>query len=136
MRVAIDKDAFKPTRAHDTDAGLDLYSPVDCVVPAMGSAVIHTGVHVEVPACCAGLLVSKSGLNVNSSITSTGLIDENFSWEIVVKLYNHGTVPVNILRGQKVSQLVIIPVRYEKVKVVEAVMGGGRWNNGFGSTGP
>lgn len=135
MKVKLDAGAICPTRAHDTDAGLDLYSPVDLVIPPGSGAAVHTGVHVQIPSCCAGLLVSKSGLNVFQDITSTGLIDEGYSGEIVVKLYNHGESPTYIKAGSKISQLVVIPVRYEPVWLVDVIRGGERGDNGFGSTG-
>ena len=75
MKIKLDAGAFMPLRAHETDAGLDLRSPFDCVVPARGSAVIDTGVHVQLPLGTAGMLKSKSGLNVKHGITSEGVID-------------------------------------------------------------
>lgn len=135
MKIKLDKGAIIPTRAHDTDAGLDIYSPAFIWIPAHGSAVIQTGVHVQLPEGCAGLLVSKSGLNVKHDITSTGLIDEGYTGEIAVKLYNHSDQNYAICTGDKISQLVVIPVRYEPVKIVDALEGGERGDNGFGSTG-
>ena len=70
MKVMLDSGAFAPERAHKTDAGLDLRSPICIEVPAKGSAVIDTGVHVELPVGTAGFLKSKSVLNVNHDITS------------------------------------------------------------------
>lgn len=135
MKIKLDPGAKAPTRAHETDAGLDLYAMEDRIVEAKGEATFRTGVHVQLPRGCAGLLVSKSGLNVNKSVTSTGLIDEGYSGEIAVKLYNHGGYDVAIKAGDKISQLVIIPVRYEAVDIVEEISGGERGEAGFGSTG-
>lgn len=50
MNIQLDKQALMPVRAHDTDAGLDLLSPVDTVIPAHGAVTIDTGVHIELPA--------------------------------------------------------------------------------------
>lgn len=135
MKVKLDANAFEPTRAHSTDAGLDLYSPKNVIVCARQSEVIKTGVHVELPEGCAGLLVSKSGLNVKHGLLSTGLIDEGYTGEIAVKLYNHSESDYLIKRGDKISQLVVIPVRYESVKLVDRLDETERGNNGFGSTG-
>lgn len=99
MKIKLDPGAYMPERAHATDGGLDLRSPMATVVPARGSAVIDTGVHVELPLGTAGLLVSKSGLNVRHDITSEGLIDAGYSGSIVVKLYNNGDTPYYIDRG-------------------------------------
>lgn len=135
MKIKLDPGAIRPTRAHDTDAGLDLYAMENRIIEAKGDAIFHTGVHVQIPHGCAGLLVSKSGLNVNHGIVSTGLIDEGYSGEIVVKLYNHGGYDVKVMAGEKISQLVILPVRYEPVEIVDEIDRGERGNAGFGSTG-
>lgn len=136
MRVVAEKDGLIPERAHRTDAGLDLKAREDVVVPARGSVLVGTGVRVELPDGCCGLLVSKSGLNCKHEITSTGLIDEAYRGEILVKLYNHGEEDYHVREGDKVSQMVVIPVRYEAVELVESLdVGTDRGENGFGSTG-
>lgn len=135
MNVMLEKDAFLPCRAHKTDAGLDLRSPQNAIVPAHGSVVIDTGVHVEMPAGTAGLIVSKSGLNVRYSLTSEGLIDEGYTGSIVVKLYNDSDTDYFIKRGDKISQLVIIPVRYDNPREVPMLKSTARGTGGFGSTG-
>lgn len=135
MRVQLDEGAYLPERAHSTDAGVDLRTPTRVVLRAHDSVVVDTGVHVEIPHGCAGLLVSKSGLNTKCSITSTGLIDEGYTGSIAVKLYNHGGQLKVFKPGDKISQLVIIPVRYESIEQVDAISGGERGDNGFGSTG-
>lgn len=135
MRIKLDPGAYLPDRAHEMDGGLDLRAPVATVVPARGSAVIDTGVHVELPLGTAGLLVSKSGLNVRHDITSEGLIDAGYSGSIVVKLYNNGDTPYYIDRGDKISQLVVIPVCLLKLEIVTELEETERGAKGFGSTG-
>lgn len=135
MKVKLDDGAFTPTRAHDTDAGLDLRAMYGAVVPAGGSAIICTGTHVQLPKGTAGLLVSKSGLNTVNNIVSTGLVDEGYSGEIMVKLYNHGYKDYWVDAGDKVSQLVVFPVRYEPVELVDSLDDSERGTDGFGSTG-
>lgn len=136
MKIMVEDGAFDPVRAHDTDAGLDLMARKSVRVPAHGSAVIGTGVHVELPKGTAGVLISKSGLNVKHDLTSTGLIDEPYRGEIMVKLYNHGEDSYQVNAGDKISQLVIVPVLYESVERVESLdMDTDRGSAGFGSTG-
>ena len=135
VNVALDDGAYPLERAHPTDAGADIRTPADVEVPAHGSMVIRTGVHVELPGGCAGVIQPKSGLNVKHDILSFGLIDEGYTGEVVVKLYNLGDTPCLLSRGSKVSQLVIQEVAYCGFRVVESIAGGPRADGGFGSTG-
>lgn len=135
MKIKLDKGAIAPTRARDTDAGLDLYSPIEINIPSGWSRYINTGVHIQLPHGTAGLIVSKSGLNVKHGITSTGLIDEGYTGAIRVRLYNKSPEDYQIHIGDKISQLVVIPVLYEPVEIVDSIEGGERGDNGFGSTG-
>lgn len=135
LRVRLDEGAYLPQRAHDTDSGLDLRTPVDAYVRAGGSTVIDTGVHIQLPAGTVGMLKSKSGLNVKDGIVSEGVIDEGYTGTILVKLYNHGAEAKQFSRGDKITQLVVLPVLYVSVEPVEELDGGDRGNNGFGSTG-
>lgn len=124
-----------PMRAHDTDAGADLRSPIGAVVPARGSSVIDTGVHIQLPHGYVGMLKSKSGLNVKYDITSEGVIDEGYTGPIKVKLYNNSYSPYFIDRGDKITQLVIVPCEYVSFELVEGLDDSERGGNGFGSTG-
>ena len=135
MKIKLEPWAIMPTRAHDTDAGLDLYSSEEKMVPAFGSAVFHTGVHVQLPPNTAGMLKSKSGLNVKYGITSEGVIDVGYTGSIIVKLYNHGDTPHTVRKGDKISQLVIVPVVIPPLKVVDELEDTERGDGGFGSTG-
>ena len=135
MKIKIDKGAYMPTRAHSTDAGLDLYAKEGKIVPAKESATFDTGVHIQLPPGTAGLLVSKSGLNVKHEITSTGLIDEGYTGSIKVKLYNHGGHDYRVEAGDKISQLVILPICTPELEVVESLEDTERGTDGFGSTG-
>lgn len=135
MEIMLDTGAYMPSRAHGTDAGLDLRTPKAVTVPAYGSATINTGVHMALPHGCAGLLVSKSGLNIKYGITSTGLIDEGYTGSIVVKLYNNSGDDHEFEAGDKITQLVVIPVVYEPLEQVSAFNPSERGDDGFGSTG-
>lgn len=135
MKIKLDKGAFVPTRAHETDAGLDLYAMERQVVPACGSAVFDTGVHIELPKGTVGMLKSKSGLNVKHGLTSEGVIDVGYTGSICVKLYNNSDMPYLVNRGDKISQLVIMPILIPKLEFVEDLEATERGNGGFGSTG-
>lgn len=136
MNIYVEKGAYAPNRAHKTDAGLDIRSRETRLVKAHSSALFNTGLHVQLPHGTAGLLVSKSGLNVNHGITSTGLIDEGYTGEIMVKLYNHSDENYLVHAGDKISQLVVIPVLYEDIHLMDSLdENTERGDKGFGSSG-
>lgn len=135
MEIILDNGAYMPSRGHKTDAGLDLRTPKAVIVPAYGSVSVDTGVHVALPHGCAGLLVSKSGLNIKHGITSTGLIDEGYTGSIVVNLYNNKGEDYVFGSGDRISQLVVVPVVDELLEQVSAFNETERGDNGFGSTG-
>lgn len=135
MKIKLDNGAYMPTRAHKTDAGLDLYAMQTQTVPARGNAVFDTGVHVELPTGTVGMLKSKSGLNVKHGITSEGVIDVGYTGSIVVKLYNNSFNDYIVNAGDKISQFVILPILTPPLEVVETLDETERGAGGFGSTG-
>lgn len=135
MKVKLDPGAYIPTRAHEADAGMDLYSPVAGAVYPGDSMTIDTGVHIEIPVGYVGMVKSKSGLNVKYGITSEGVVDAGYTGSIVVKLYNHGHCAVPIEVGQKISQLVLLPIITPELELVNELEDTERGNGGFGSTG-
>lgn len=135
MNVMLDSTALMPKRGHATDAGLDLLSPVDTVIPAHGAVTVDTGVHIELSPNTAGFLKSKSGLNVRYGITSEGVIDVGYTGSIAVKLYNHSGMDYVVHRGDKISQLVVVKIDTPELVLVDKLADTERGNGGFGSTG-
>ena len=136
MKIMLDKGAYMPTTAHEDDAGFDLRTPIDVIVPARGSATIDTGVHIQLPKKTTGFLKSKSGLNVKYGIQSEGVIDVGYTGSIRAKLYNHSDTNYMFLAGDKITQLVILPiVKPKNLKLVEKLKERERGNKGFGSSG-
>lgn len=135
MKIKLDTWAICPTRAHETDAGLDLYATETKTVPPYGSATFDTGVHVQLPPFTACFLKSKSGLNVKHNITSDGVIDVGYTGSICVKLYNHGPEPYTVQRGDKISQLVVVDIHLPHIQIVDKLDDTDRGSGGFGSTG-
>ena len=135
VKVMIEDGVKPPTRAHKQDAGADLYSPRSITIDPHSSAVIDTGVHIAIPYGLCGLLVSKSGLNVNHDITSTGLIDAGYTGSVRVKLYNQGNTPYHVSEGDKISQIVILPVVLCDFIQVDEFEATERGSGGFGSSG-
>ena len=135
VNVKLDPGAFMPERAHRTDAGADIRTPIDFIIMPGEGFIVGTGVHVETPPGCVSMLKSKSGLNVNHGIVSEGVIDEGYDGEIIVKLYNHGNRAKSFKRGDKITQLVIMPVHYPTFEEADSIGSGDRGSSGFGSTG-
>lgn len=134
IKVMLDEGA-KITRAHKHDAGMDLYSREDAVLFRHGSHDFDTGVHIEIPEGYVGFLKSKSGLNKDFGVQSTGVIDSGYTGSIHVMLYNHGSSMVHIKKGQKISQLVILPIVTPEVELVDSLEATERGDGGFGSSG-
>lgn len=135
MKIVLEKGAYKPYKAHPEDAGYDLVARKGQIVPAHGSAIFDTGVHIEIPQGFVGFLKSRSGLNVKHGITSEGVIDAGYTGSICVKLYNNSIVPYAVAKGDKISQLVILPICNDELEVVDSLDETARGNNGFGSSG-
>ncbi len=153
MKIMLDEGAKMPTRAHPWDAGLDLYTPIECTVPpaktivyfnpiegdqtktVVGSITMDTGVHVEIPEGYVGFIKSKSGLNVNYGLTADGVIDAHYTGSIAVKLYNHTHHEYQFKAGDKIAQLVIVPCLLPELEQVGSLEETDRGDNGFGSTG-
>lgn len=135
MRIKLDTGAKMPTRAHSTDAGLDIYARETKTIPARGSAKFDTGVHIELPEGTVGMLKSKSGLNVNCGITSEGVIDVGYTGSITAKLYNNSDTDYIVCAGDKITQLVILPILTPPLELVDDLDETERGEGGFGSTG-
>jgi dUTP pyrophosphatase len=135
MKIKLDEGAYMPTRAYPTDAGLDLRARETQIVPAKESAIFDTGVHIELPEGTVGMLKSKSGLMCKFGLVGEGVIDVGYSGSIVVKLFNHSGYDYEVHKGDKISQLVILPILTPYLEVVDELDESGRGNNGFGSSG-
>lgn len=134
IKVQLDPGAYMPERAHGWDAGADLRTPIALTVHSGASIVVDTGVHAQIPEGYVGMLKSKSGLNVNHCITTEGVIDAGYTGSIKVRIQNNGREH-RFKAGDKITQLVILPVATPAFELVDSIEGGDRGDNGFGSTG-
>lgn len=135
MKIVLDENATMPTRAHETDGGLDLYARESQIIPAREHAVFDTGVHVELPVGSVGFIRSKSGLNINHDLIADGVIDAGYTGSMRVKLYNLGGFDYAVKAGDKIAQLVICPVLFLPLEQVDELDATERGENGFGSSG-
>ena len=135
----LDPDAKLPTPAHPGDAGLDLASTIEIEVPAGERAMIPTGVAVAIPEGHAGLVLPRSGLASRHGLTlanAPGLIDAGYRGEVTCAVVNlDRSIPVRILRGDRIAQLVIVPVPAVEPVWAEELPPSERGTGGFGSTG-
>lgn len=134
MKVKLDPGAIMPTRAHETDAGLDLYAMKSGWILPKWRKVFSTGIHTAIPAGFVGLLTSKSGMMLKG-ITSRGTIDSDYRGTIKAILYNHSWLPYHVKKGQKITQLVIMPIIRPVPDQVDSLETTERGAGGFGSTG-
>ena len=134
----LDKELPTPSRAHTGDAGLDLYARHPVRLEPGERTTVDTGVAVAIPSGHAGLVLARSGLASGYGIgvvNGPGLIDAGYRGEIRVVLVNLGAQRVDIARGDRVAQLVIVPVVVVGIEVVESLEETERGEAGFGSSG-
>lgn len=135
LKIVLDENAIMPSRAHGWDAGYDLFSREDATVWQNAGGKFDTGVHIEIPEGYVGFIKSKSGLNARNGIQAEGVIDAGYTGSINVLLRNHGPRAVEIKKGQKIAQLVILPIITPELEVVDRLEETERGEGGFGSTG-
>lgn len=140
MKVKVYEGGYTPTRAHFDDAGIDFYSPDDFTIPAKGAYLIDLKVAVELPIGTFGKMESKSGLMTQRGVVCAGgIIDSGFRGTIKVRMENHGDAPYTFRKGEKVTQMVIIPVLLATIDDVDNAeldpADSGRNKSGWGSTG-
>ena len=131
-------DAILPTRAHESDAGLDLYAAEQVGIPVLGRNLVGTGIAVAIPPGHVGYITPRSGLAHSNGITvlnSPGTIDAGYIGEIRVNLVNHGQAPYVVTQGQRIAQLVIQPIITPTVLEVTELPDTERGTHGHGSSG-
>lgn len=140
LRIArLDERARVPTRAHDGDAGLDLYALEDAVLAPGERASVPTGIAVEIPPGQAGLVLPRSGLAARhgiSVVNAPGLIDSGYRGEVRVLLLNTDREqPFELSSGDRIAQLVLVRVELPTLVEVDSLTDSERGVGGFGSSG-
>ena len=133
--VKLDKGAYMPEKAHETDAGYDIRTPHSFLLRRSDMVMVHTGIHVNIPEGFYGELASKSGLCRDSEITTeAGIIDSGYTGEICVILKS-GMKQRYFEAGDKITQLIIHELPYTELEAVDILPHTDRGAEGFGSTG-
>lgn len=133
-------NAILPTYGSAEAAGADLYACLEesVTIQPGETAWIPTGLALEVPKGCAGLIYARSSMGVKRGLApanKVGVIDSDYRGEIRVVLLNHGKEPQMVTHGERVAQMLITPVLTPVYTEVETLDDTKRGQGGFGSTG-
>ena len=134
----IHPDAVLPAYAHPSDAGMDVRSIEDVVIPAGKRALVHTGLVMLLPPMYEAQVRPRSGLALKSGVTvlnTPGTIDSGYRGEVGVILANFGDADFQVKKGDKIAQIVIAPVTHPEVVETDVIDETDRGSGGFGSTG-
>ena len=134
----VNPDAVLPSYAHPGDAGMDLRSVDDAVIPPGGRTRVHTGLVVNLPSGYEAQVRPRSGLALKNGVTvlnTPGTIDAGYRGEVGVILANFGAEPFAVNKGDRIAQLVVAPVTFAEIVETESVDDTDRGVGGFGSTG-
>ena len=135
------EDSIDPEYAYPTDSGFDLFSTSSVEIESFGRSLIPTGLHIDIPDGYEVQVRSKSGLALKQGLmvlNSPGTVDQGYTGEIQVILFNTTKNNVIIKKGQKIAQAVISPVvsgKWVKLTKVDNINNKDRGEKGFGSTG-
>ena len=128
--------AIIPFYAHKGDAGLDIFSAENVMLGAGERKRVKTGIKIELPKGCVGLVWDKSGIALNEGVKIMGgVIDSGYRGEILIVLVNLGKNSYGIKRGQKIAQLLIQKIEEAEIEIVDIIGETNRGADGFGSTG-
>jgi dUTP pyrophosphatase len=134
----IHDEAILPFKANEGDAGLDLFSIDESVIRVGETALIRTGIQLELPKGTEAQIRPRSGLALKHAITvlnSPGTIDEGYRGEIKIILINHGKNDFKVEKQMKIAQMVIAPILKVRVLETKELTRSERGSGGFGSTG-
>lgn len=142
-KIAVKKlrpGAVLPTYGTASAAGADLYACLEepVTIGPGETVLIPTGLAMEIPAGCAGLIYARSGLSVKRGLApanKVGVIDADYRGEFMVALLNHGSAAQTVCHGERIAQLVITPVFTPGFTEVDVLSDTVRGTGGFGSTG-
>lgn len=134
----LDSELPSPARAHIGDAAVDLHCRDGVTLYPGDRASVGTGIAVAIPEGYAGFVLARSGHAKNLGVgvvNGPGLIDSGYRGEVSVLLINHGKDPVTFRRGDRIAQLVVLPVPDVEWVEVDELGDTSRGEGGFGSTG-
>lgn len=128
-------NATLPTRAHAEDAGLDLYALEEGVIGRFGSAMVSTGIALELRPGTVGLIADRSSVAKRGLKTVGGVIDSGYRGEVKILLRNLSDENQKVEKGERIAQMLILPIETPAVQEVETLSETSRGEGGFGSSG-
>ena len=141
LALKLDAGAYKPTKAHATDAGFDLYLKENLIIKRSKKIqIIDTGVHILIPAGYVGLIQPRSSMTQKQFLCHTGVIDAGYTGSIRIALQwlddkCNQAMFYTFERGERIAQLVIVPIPEIELQEVTELPQTDRGSNGFGSSG-
>ena len=137
------ENAILPTRGTALAAGVDLYALLpdgqeSAAVAPQGKYLFPTGIAVEIPEGYVGLVFARSGIATKRQLAPAncvGVIDSDYRGEVIVGLYNHTDEPFVVEPGDRIAQLVLLPVHIPEIEECDELGETSRGEGGFGSTG-
>lgn len=131
----LDENAIIPKRNNSNDAGLDLFSFDDIEIHPNEQKKISTKIAISLPKKTVGMICDRSSMGSKGIKVFGGIVDEPYRGEIIVVLGNNSKETIKIKKGDKIAQLLIIPILYSNVIEVNELSETTRGNQGFGSSG-
>ena len=133
----LSNEATLPTKAHAGDLGYDLYASKSITIPMGDTVLVQTGIAVQFPDGYGAIIRDRSSVSTKQRLfVVAGVIDNGYTGEIQVALFNGGPMDQQVYQGNKIAQMILIPtVNFAVEEVSELVSADARGSNGFGSTG-
>jgi len=132
----LSEHALIPTKGSKTAAGYDLYSAYDYVIPGQGKMIVKTDISIRVPDGTYGRVAPRSGLAAKSHIdVGAGVIDQDYTGNVGVVLFNHAAADFEIKKGDRIAQLICEKIEYPEIEEVTSLNSTERGSGGFGSSG-
>ena len=136
MRIKkLNPEAVIPTRNNPEDAGLDLCSVEQVTIPKGEGKMIGTGIAIELPENTVGMICDRSSMGKKGLKVHGGIIDVPYRGEMKIVLWNHSGTDYEVKKGDKIAQILVIPILFPTPVEVDELSDTVRGNKGFGSSG-
>ena len=136
MKVKILEGGFAPTIAYQSDAGFDIYSPIDVLIIRGSRRQIKLGISIEIEKDEVAIMSERSSQAINSGLTSIGnIVDSGYRGEVSIILANTGEKDIDIHRGDKIGQIVVMKLGEREVIIVDELSATERGEKAHGSSG-